>query len=393
MTKNTLLQIEYFLMHFLHWAVYAIPAGFSSTYLLSIGYSNSSIGIVTALFAFISFVLQPILADKVDRAKKNILMLLLSAMSAIILACFIALSILPPSFLTIVIYVVIGSLFYSFQPLVNSVVAKAEEGGFKIQYGPCRAGGSLGYAITCSLLGTMAVKYGTNIIMVTGIVLIGLFLLDVMLVQKMLGNIENQQKNDDEPDIPFMAFMKRHKIYVYLCIAIVLVFYSNAITSTYMLQIVTRIGGDSSDMGKMLGYMATFEIVPMVLSPWLMKKMSKKVLAIISAWCFVLKILVIALCPTIKSLTLAQALQMPGFPLMMPVMVALTSDLLKGKEAVRGQALFIMAITMGNILASVTGGVLIDMFSITTLLYLSIAITAIGAALFSFIIKTDNSRF
>lgn len=392
MNKSLILQIEYFLLHFLHWAIFAIPAGFSSTFLLDMGYSNSSVGIVTALFALLSFILQPILANRIDLSKKNILMPILSIMSYVVFACFVAICIIPPGLLAVILFIIIGSLFYSYQPLINAIIPKAKEGGYEIQYGPCRAGGCIGYAITAAVLGTLALEYGVKIIMAIGAILIALLIIVVHLIQKIIGNIDNTNTSR-EADIPFGLFLKRHFLFVILCASVVLIFYSNCITSTYLLQIVDRIGGDSSDMGKMLGFMASYEVIPMVLSPLLMKKISKKFLASFSASCFVLKIAVIALCQDISSLYLAQSLQMLGFPLFMAVMVSLVGDLLVGKEAVRGQALFAMAITAANILASITGGVVIDLFSVSFLLYLSIAISAIGALVFIFVIRFDDQRF
>lgn len=392
MNKSLILQVEYFLLHFLHWAIFAIPAGFSSTFLLAMGYSNSSVGIVTALFALISFILQPILANRIDQSSKNILMPILSVMSYLVLFCFALIFIIPPGLLAVILFVIIGSLFYSYQPLINSIIPKAKAGGYEILYGPCRAGGCIGYAITSALLGTLAMNYGVKIIMAIGAVLIVLLLLVIHMIQKIIGNIDNAVENK-EADVPFHQFLKRHQLFVVLCISVVLIFYSNCITSTYLLQIVDNIGGNAGDMGKMLGFMASYEVIPMVISPLLMKKISKKVLASFSAICFVVKIAVIAMCNDIGSLYYAQALQMLGFPLFMAVMVALVGELLVGKEAVRGQALFIMAITAANILASITGGVVIDLFSVPFLLKLSIVISAIGAMIFIAVVRLDNKRF
>ena len=75
-----------------------------------------------------------------------------------------------------VIYMLVLAWALALQPLFNSLARRLSESGYKINFGICRAGGSLAYAIFTSVMGTFVEKFGTVILPGTGLALLALLL-------------------------------------------------------------------------------------------------------------------------------------------------------------------------------------------------------------------------
>ena len=93
---------------------------------------------------------------------------------------------------------------------------------------------------------------------------------------------------------------------------------------------------------------------------------------------FAIKIIMIWLAPSMTFIYLAQVNQVLGYGLMFPAMVGFIDDIMSKGEAVRGQAVFTTAITVGNVLGCVFGGRILDIASVRTLLFISSLITVAG---------------
>ena len=76
----------------------------------------------------------------------------------------------------------------------------------------------------------------------------------------------------------------------------------------------------------------------------------------------------------------AQFFQLVAFALMMPGMVYYINEIMSPGEAIKGQALFTMMIVLSTIAASFTGGWILDASGAKALAFVSLAVTAAGAA-------------
>jgi PPP family 3-phenylpropionic acid transporter len=76
---------------------------------------------------------------------------------------------------------------------------------------------------------------------------------------------------------------------------------------------------------------------------------------------------------------LAQLNQVLGYGLLFPALVSFIDHIMDKREAVRGQAVFTVALTVGNVFGSVLGGIILDAFSVTTLLGISSVLSVIGS--------------
>ena len=187
--KNYALKLnsEYAGIFGAYWMFYGIVSSFCSAYLLNIGYTNSEIGIVLAVASVVSVFMQPLLANLADRSQKlgAIGVAELSTVAMMILE--IGLFIINKKTLALwVIYMLVMAWELALQPLFNSLARRLSESGYKINFGICRAGGSLAYAIFTSVMGTFVEKFGTVILPGTGLALLALLLGILLLCSRTL---------------------------------------------------------------------------------------------------------------------------------------------------------------------------------------------------------------
>ena len=65
------LNFLYSSIHGAYWVYYGVISSFSSVFLLARGFSNSQIGIIIALANILAVIIQPYLADYVDRSGRT----------------------------------------------------------------------------------------------------------------------------------------------------------------------------------------------------------------------------------------------------------------------------------------------------------------------------------
>ena len=161
MDNTKRLNIEYFSLQSLFWMTYCMVVGFSVTYLLSCGYSNSEAGYILASANICALVLQPFFADLADRSKRINAMTIFLVAIVIIFVCSIGLFFISARFVLLtLIYVVMITLANAVIAFLTSVQYLMDRSKSKINFGLCRAGGSLCFAILSAVMGILIERIG-----------------------------------------------------------------------------------------------------------------------------------------------------------------------------------------------------------------------------------------
>ena len=403
-----ILNAEYGGIHATYWMAYAVISSFASAYLLDRGYTNSEIGLILAVGSIVAVFLQPFMADFADRAKKISLIGITQVATIFIMGMMLICFVMDKASIALsVIFVMMIAWHTALQPLFNSLTFKLEESGHKINFGVCRAMGSLGYSLLCAVLGTLAETFGTQILPLTGEVTLLMLLITLCLTKshfkkacKMRGELDSEQDKvevvsetlEEQEEINLIQFIKRNKLFLLVNIGVAGIFFSNSIFNSFMLQIVENIGGNSEDMGRILAVMAFLEIPPMFLFERVHRKVSCKRLLQLGAICFTLKILCAAIADSVFMVYVAQLFQLTSFGIFLPAMVSFIDEIMEKGEAVKGQALYTIVTTVAAIFASLVGGVILDVSGASSLLWISTIITGAGAILFCLVIEKVKVR-
>lgn len=403
-----ILNVEYGGIHATYWMAYAVISSFASAYLLDRGYTNSEIGLILAVGSIVAVFLQPFMADFADRAKKISLIGITQVATIFIMGMMMICFVMDKASIALsVIFVMMIAWHTALQPLFNSLTFKLEESGHKINFGVCRAMGSLGYSLLCAVLGTLAETFGTQILPLTGEVTLLMLLITLCLTKshfkkacKMRGELDSEQDKvevvsetlEEQEEINLIQFIKRNKLFLLVNIGVAGIFFSNSIFNSFMLQIVENVGGNSEDMGRILAVMAFLEIPPMFLFERVHRKVSCKRLLQLGAICFTLKILCATIADSVFMVYVAQLFQLTSFGIFLPAMVSFIDEIMEKGEAVKGQALYTIVTTVATIFASLVGGVILDMSGASSLLWISTIITGVGAILFCLVIEKVKVR-
>ena len=371
-----------------YWMFYAVSNSFASAFLLPRGYSNTEIGIILAAANVIAVFLQPAMADIADRSRRISLIGITQICTILTMALEAALFITErKSAALYVIFVMIVAWQTALQPLINSLCFKLEESGVHINFGMCRSLGSLGYSLLCAFLGTLVEKFGSGVLPISGEAVLAALLIALLVVKSsfdgaMRGNGEKSKRRlREEPcgEINLWRFVRENKLFLVLNIGVVGLYFSNAVLNSFMLQIVTDVGGSNEQMGRVLSLMAFLEIPALFFFDKIRARFSCVNILKFAAVCFGLKVGLIYLAKSMGLIYAAHIFQTFGFGLFLPAMVAFTGEAMRKGEAVKGQALFSAMTTVSATIASIFGGILLDVSGAKFMLLVSTAITALGA--------------
>ncbi|MEG0292046.1 MAG: MFS transporter [Anaerovoracaceae bacterium] len=400
-----LLNIDYSLVQGTYWMYFGVVGSFASVFLLDRGYSNSDIGLILALGSVLAVILQPFMADIADRSKKLSLIGIIELMVLALVVSTLGLFIFETKSMALsAVFIFLYGWQTAIQPLVNSLSFKLEESGVHINFGVARSIGSLAYAGLCAILGSMVTKFGITAIPVTGEIV--LILMAVALVMTKInfgkGKAKATSSGEDgtlsgeltgeQKGITLLEFIKRNKAFLIVNLGVIGLFFSNSVLNNFMIQIVTNVGGDSGDMGRMFSLMAALEIPTMVFFDKIRRRFTSQFLIKFAALAFAVKIGLCFVATNVTMLYLAQLIQLASFALFLPAMVHFIDEIMSRGEAVKGQALYTIMTTVGSIFASLVGGVILDLSGAKMLLLVSTIVTLGGALIIVFALNKVKSK-
>lgn len=385
-----LLNFEFACIHGTYWMVYGVISSFASVFLLARGYSNSEIGIILAVANIVAVVLQPFAADLADRSKRISVIGITEIMTVMMMVMMTGLFVLKGRSLGLaVIFILLLAWHTILQPLINSLTFKLEECGIHINFGVARSMGSLAYSVLMAVLGILVETYGVEVMPVTGELIMVMLMLSLFLtkrqydkakaVNKARGVLPEMRGEEDEQEINLTEFIHRNKVFFVVNIGVIGLYFSNSILNSYMMQIVANVGGSSADMGKILSLMAFLEIPTMVFFDALRKKFSCQLMLKAASVGFFIKIVMCHIASSVTMIFIAQFFQTVSFALFLPAMVHFTDEMMNKGEAVKGQALFTMMVTLTTVFASLAGGAILDFSGPKMLTFISVLTTAAGA--------------
>ena len=398
--RSFILNAEYATTFGAYWMVYGIIGSFASVFMLAKGYDNIHIGMTLAAANLLAFVMQPFIADRMDRARgiklidSSVYMTL--AMMLIGAGYFIFAG---GSFMLAAAIVLILAVHALLQPGLNSLAFRLSKSGADVSFGIGRAGGSLGFSAIVAVIGTLVEKRGVMVLPVSAesacLLLIALLLLTKNTFLKMTretaekkpaapaesagAESETAAEQDDER-IDLKEFIARNKYFFIMNLGVAGLFFSNAVLTNYMAQIADNVGGTTEQVGRILSLMALLEIPTMLFYDRIRRHFSSVTLIRLASVGFTAKIAICWIAGSVTLLFAAQFFQLVAFALMMPGMVYYINEIMSPGEAVKGQALFTMMIVLSTIAASFAGGWILDASGAKALTFVSLAVTAAGAA-------------
>lgn len=360
---------------------------FISSYLLHYGASSSMVGIVSALASFLVIFLSPIFAkwneqsEAINTVKQIKLISILGTISAIILYFTNNIWIILGT------YTIISIIMSLYIGLLNTLSGELSTRGFKANFGLARSFNAFVFAIITPIVGFLVSIWSIEAIVLFGIFgFISLYfianLVPIEIIEKMPVVMVINKPNDHEVTITQHAqktgFDRHFGLFL---IATVFLFISQQYINTFMLQMFQAVGGGTSEMSIAFSIGAWTELPIMLFYERLNKKFTNESLLMFSGVFFFIKATVTIFAASVFQMYLANALQMFAFAIYITATVYYINKKFPSSHVATGQAYAVSALTTGTVIGSLSGGVIIDYFSVDAVQIVGAICALLGAIL------------
>ena len=246
------------------------------------------------------------------------------------------------------------------------------------------------------MLGVLVARFGIEVLPISAEIVMAMMAISLLMTKRQYDKTKNCGKREAAEetaaenltemveiaeDINLLEFIRRNKLFFIANIGVIGLYFSNSVMNNYLMQIVTEVGGNSADMGRILSLMAFLEIPTLVFFDKLRAKFTCQFMLKVAAIGFTIKILMCHIAASVSMILAAQVFQLIAFGLFLPAMVHFIDEIMSKGEAVKGQSVFTMMVTITTMLSSLAGGAILDISGAKMLTLVSLIITAAGAVI------------
>ena len=383
MDSRKSLNIKYMASQIFYFGAFAAMMGYASVYLLHKGFSNSTIGIILSLCSILAVFMQPALASFADNHKNIEIRKIINTIVAIAIILSVALLVIPTNqTLIFILIVAIFSLETTIMPLINTLAFIFEKYGIQINFGIARGLGSVAYALTSMALGYIVEWFSPDLLPICYVVFNALLFIVVHLfvlpknAQIVNADEESETEAEVQENVSLLKFSSKYKKFIVFLLGFVLVF-----------QIITNVGGNSSDMGNAVFLAAMLELPTMAYFTKLSQKVNCGTLIKASIVLFLAKHAITYLATNMVMIYIAQVLQMGAYALFIPASVYYVNCKVDNKDIVKGQSFVTTSMTMSGVFANIIGGILLDAVGVSEVLLIGVILSLIGAVIVLFTVE------
>ena len=375
------LTVSYSVIQMLFWMELVTISGYAAYYLLDAGMSNTQVGVVLALGAAVSALLQPSAAAWADRPQSPSLKRIQMGLSIVMFALgILLLTLFHRSFTgTVAVFFLVFLVLQLEQPFLNSLGSETIDQKKKLNFGAARAFGSIGYMILAFILGRVTEWKGAVIVPAAVIMTAaGYFLSNAVFpfeksVRQGQADVRTQKAAE--------SFFTRYRAYMISLVGCVCLSVGHVYINSFLLQIVQSKGGGSGVMGNIMSLEAGIELSVMFGYSFLARKLSSAFCFRISGVFFTLKVLATLLAPDLNALYLSQLFQPFAWGLIQVSSVYFINSIMAPEDKIKGQALFTSSHMIATVIGSLTGGFLLDHGGVSRMLLVGTVISAVGTIL------------
>ena len=394
MDSRKSLNIKYMASQIFYFGAFAAMMGYASVYLLYKGFSNSTIGIILSLCSILAVFMQPALASFADNHKNIEIRKIINTIVAIAIILSVALLVIPTNQTLIFILIVsIFSLETTIMPLINTLAFIFEKYGIQINFGIARGLGSVAYALTSMALGYIVEWFSPDLLPICYVVFNALLFIVVHLfvlpknAQIVNADEESETEAEVQENVSLLKFASKYKKFIVFLLGFVLVYFAHTIINNFFIQIVTNVGGNSSDMGNAVFLAAMLELPTMAYFTKLSQKVNCGTLIKASIVLFLAKHAITYLATNMVMIYIAQVLQMGAYALFIPASVYYVNCKVDNKDIVKGQSFVTTSMTMSGVFANIIGGILLDAVGVSEVLLIGVILSLIGAVIVLFTVE------
>lgn len=386
------LTVKYAALQGNYWMLFGSVFTFIAVFLLSRGFSAGGVGVLMALGNITGAVLQPWIAAVADKSEKYTLKQLMMCITVLGIIPAAALALVPGSrYLAAGLLMVVMAVVSVQQPLVNAVNGYYLSRGKSMNFGIARGTGSLGFAVLSWIMGYFVASFGENVIPIAICFLLVTMLAVLSSFRMERGWEDGAEKDESAKKLSETSskgdvisrthgsgMIRKYRKFFLVLAGIVFLFAFHNMVNTYLIQIMGRFGGDSSDMGTSIAIAAVCEIPVMVMFSKITERIRPNRLLKIAGLGFLLKAAAIWMAGSVLLVHASQLLQALSFAILIPASVYYSDEVMEEQDRVKGQAFITAAITVGGMVGNLFGGKIIDAAGVPAMLTIGVACAGAG---------------
>lgn len=376
-----------------YWAANCSLRGLTAVFLSYHGLTDGQIGYTSSLIYVCTITLSLLLSAWADKHPLSPLKRTISALFLLSLAAAGVMYLLPlPVLLMMVVYSLDCCFHNCADSILNALMMQYVDNGIPARYGWPRGVGSITYATMAWVMGILMERYTPDIILPVFLLLCGLSLVAI-LVMPDPGPRRLREKTSRK--VSYADMLKGNPTLVLLLFACIVSGMGQCAGSTFLIRVVEKLGGTSEQLGLAMFIQAGVELPAMFASGWLLKRFSAGGLLTLSFCASSLKLLMLALVPSLPLLYAVMAFSVLCFGIFGFASVLFVNSIAGEQEKVRAQSLLSLCYTggAGGILGNLLAGALIAPLGINALLLLSAGLCACGAGVMLLCLRQYRIQF
>jgi len=384
------LTLRYAVHQMAYWASAAGVLSFATAFLLAKGFAASRVGVLLASGNLLSCALQPLLADRADRASGSILNRMMVGLTAVSMVCFGALLVLPVErWIFGLLYLLGVFTFDAMMPLMNAISVSYSQQGRYINYGLGRGIGSMAFSLAALIIGAAIARFGPDWMLRIVLVLMAANIAVILGYPPLEARRREEREQRDCCSLG--AFFVRYKWYCVSLLGVMLLAMFHAMTENYLIRVMELLGGDSGSVGVAL-FIATLAEMPVLL--WfdrVRRHIRENLLLKLAGLSFLLKALLLFVAPSVTAIYLIQILQATSYAFLSPTQLYYANGKVARADMVKGQAFITASYTLGCAIGNFTGGQLLAVFDVNALLLAGVVMALLGTVILCCTVSKKSS--
>lgn len=378
--KNDLkLNINYSCMQGCYWFITAAAMVYVVALLRHKGYNDSQIGSILSIKYLAAVVSQFVLSSLVDKLIKKISLKFVIYMLCIvnIITSVVFYLVDMPFIGAAVCFALFGCTINGVYPYINATATKFMNRGRKVYYSIARGVGSIMWGLGSIILSSCVDAFGVTSVLIVQIIITALLMLSTLIIEKIPE--PNKKEGAEEEVHSYLYLFKKYPAYTLFLVSSVFMFVANNLMTTFMVDIVSRVGGGNRELGYVELAIALYELPPALLFIALRKKLGVRKILCVSVASLFLQVLLTIFSKNVVMLIFSQALQIFGVGMYWNASVYFVSQEIPEQDVVKGQALVnICSLGLGGVIGSLVSGNIMNRFGIEFLLKCSAGLVAVG---------------
>lgn len=365
-------------------ALYSVLPNYSSNFLYAYGFTDSQISLLLGAAMALSFGLSIGAAELISRIPKLQTYQVLLAFGSIVTLCAVGMLLWRSKAAAAVLCFSLSFLVIeTFQALSNSLGMDAVGRGAPTMFGAARGAGSIAFCVCSYAAGLLTARFGTAALSALTLALALVFLLGVVLFHRLVERTLSAAPAAPKaaPEKENSGFLSRYPRFLLLMAGAALLYYSHNLIHSFMLQIMLVKGGGAVEQGLASSMAGLAELPIMFLFPLFLRRLPNRKWMLLSGLFFAAKALLSFLSPTPGGVVAAMVTQFLGFGLFAISSVGYAAETVGPREAVRAQTYLASMLTLGNLAAMASGGVICQYFGAQTMLLVSAGSAVLGGVL------------